>query len=70
MRKGNGNFCPEKYREATESSERMGRREVAVWGRKRRKMKLLSTVGRKKEEDIRNKQNGMEKINQQLEENC
>lgn len=57
--KGNGNFCPESYREATETSERRRRREVAIWGRKK-KAKLLASVGRKKEEDIRNKSNDLE----------
>ena len=47
--KGNGNFCPESYREATESSGRMGRREVAIWGRKRKKQNCWPVlVGKKR----------------------
>lgn len=44
-----------------------GRREGAALGRKGEKMKLLPTVGRKKEEDIKTKQNDMGQ-NQQPEE--
>lgn len=46
-----------------------GRREGAALGRKGKKMKLLPTVGQKKEEGRKNKKNDMGQ-NQQPEENC
>lgn len=44
--KRNGNFCPKEYREAPGASERKGRREVAVWERKKKMNCCPALVGK------------------------
>lgn len=55
------------HRAAAEEGSRGGEGEAL--GRKGKKRELLPNIGRKKEEDIKNKQNDMGQ-NQQPEENC
>lgn len=69
--KGQCNFCPESYTGSHRNSERDEKKESGHLGKKEKRAgKLLASVGRKKEEDKRNKSNDLEIKKSASKENC